>query len=274
MKRKKAAKRAQIVALLAIACGFLLPLMWMLFGSIDPAAGQRIRLPESPTLQNYIDVLTEAANLLGFLNSLILSAVSSVTVVIFSLLAAYPLSRYPLRGKEKFMYVILFMTALPVNAVLVPVFRMFLSFGLQDNRLSVALFMAAVNLPYGIWMMKNFMDSVPVSLEEAALVDGCGPVRAMRHIIMPLMLPGVFTVLIFVFAGSWGNFFIPFILLQSPDKLPASVRIYQYFQQVGMIEYGRLTAYAVLYMMPCVGLYALSQRFMSKGFALSGADKG
>ena len=93
MKRKKAAKRAQIVALLAIACGFLLPLMWMLFGSIDPAAGQRIKLPESPTLQNYIDVLTEPANLLGFLNSLILSAVSSVTVVIFSLLAAYPLSR-------------------------------------------------------------------------------------------------------------------------------------------------------------------------------------
>lgn len=274
MKRRKRAHAAQSAALVLIAACFLLPLAWLLLGSVDTAAGQRIQLPKSATLQNYLDVLMEPANLRGFFNSMLLSGVSALAAVALSLLAAYPLSRYQLRGKEKFMYVILFMTALPVNAILVPVFRLFLSFGLQDSLLAVSLFMAAVNLPYAIWMMKNFMDSVPVSLEEAALVDGCGPVKALWHIILPLMLPGIFTVLIFVFTGSWGNFFIPFILLQSPGKLPASVRIYQYFQQSGMVEYGRLAAYSVLYMLPCVALYILSQQFMSKGFALSGADKG
>ena len=76
------------------------------------------------------------------------------------ILASYPLSRYELRGKGKFLYAIIFMTSLPVNAILVPVFRMFINLGLQDNLLSIALFMAATNMPYGIWMTKNFMDAV------------------------------------------------------------------------------------------------------------------
>jgi multiple sugar transport system permease protein len=88
------------------------------------------------------------------------------------------------------------------------------------------------------------------------------------------MKPGIFTVLIYVFTGVWGNFFVPFILLQSPAKYPASVRIYQFFQNVGFIEYGNLAAYSVIYMIPCVALYAFSQKYMSQGFAMSGADKG
>lgn len=274
MKRKKRARHIQTALLLALALLFALPVLWLLLGSVDARAGQRIQWPKELTLQNYISVLTSPENLRGFANSLLLSLLAAGTVVLLAFLAAYPLSRYDLKGKQKFLYTILFMTALPVNAVLVPVFKLFLSLGLQDSTVAVGLFMAAVNLPYGIWMMKNFMDSVPVSLEEAALVDGCGPLGVMRHILLPLMKPGVCTVLIFVFTGAWGNFFIPFILLQSPEKLPASVRIYQYFQHSGIVEYGRLTAYSIAYMMPCVGLYALTQKFMSQGFALSGADKG
>ncbi len=274
MKRRKRARRVQTALLIVIAALFTLPMLWLLLGSVDPSAGQRIAWPGEITAENYLSVFRNPDNLRGFLNSFILSAIASLTVVVLSFLAAYPLSRYDLRGKQRFMYVILFMTALPVNAVLVPVFKLFLNFGIQDSPLFVGLFMAAVNLPYGVWMMKNFMDAVPQSLEEAAQVDGAGAMQIMRRVVLPLMVPGVCTVLIFVFSGAWGNFFIPFILLQSPDKLPASVRIYQYFQHSGMVEYGRLTAYSVVYMMPCVGLYALTQRFMSQGFALSGADKG
>ena len=80
--------------------------------------------------------------------------------------------------------------------------------------------------------------------------------------------------MIYVFTGVWGNFFTPFILIQSPEKYPAAVRIYQYFQDGGLIEYGRLAGYSIIYMAPCVILYAFAQKFMSKGFALGGADKG
>ncbi|HEX3026992.1 MAG TPA: carbohydrate ABC transporter permease, partial [Clostridia bacterium] len=152
--------------------------------------------------------------------------------------------------------------------------KLFVSFNLQDNLLFVALFIATTNLPYGIWMSKNFMDSIPVPLEEAAKVDGADSTQIMRLIIMPLMKPGIFTVLIYVFSDVWGTFFVPFILLQTPSKFPAAVRIYQFFQQSEFIEYGNLAAYSMVYMIPCVILYAFAQKYMSQGFAMSGAEKG
>lgn len=274
MKKKKRATFIQYIILGLIAVVFILPLLWLLLASIHPSASAGISMPKEPTLANYLAVFTDKDNLQGFANSFYMSILTSLVTVVISMLAAYPLSRYKLRGKAKFLYIILFMTSLPINAILVPVFKMFITFNMQDNLVSIALFMAATNLPYGIWMTKNFMDSVPVTLEEAAKVDGAGAIDVLRKVIMPLMKPGIFTVLIYVFTGVWGNFFTPFILIQSSSKYPAAVRIYQYFQDGGMIEYGRLAAYSVIYMMPCVVLYVFAQKFMSKGFALGGADKG
>ena len=133
--------------------------------------------------------------------------------------------------------------------------------------------MTASSLPYGIWMMKNFMDTVPIELEEAAWVDGANTAQSIIHVVMPLMLPGLCTIAIFTFSGSWGNFFVPYILLQSADKYPASVRLYQYFGQHG-VNYGELAAYSLLYALPSILLYAISQSFMSKGFGLAGGMKG
>lgn len=274
MKKKKKITAIQYIVLGIIALAFIIPMLWLVLASVDPSANASLSMPETPSLENYLAVFTDADNLRGFANSFYMSMITSVVTVAVSMLAAYPLSRYKLRGKTKFLYIILFMTSLPINAILVPVFKMFITFNMQDSLVSISLFMAATNLPYGIWMTKNFMDSVPVTLEEAAKVDGAGAISVLKKIIMPLMKPGIFTVLIYVFTGVWGNFFTPFILLQSSEKYPASVRIYQYFQDGGMIEYGRLAAYSVIYMIPCVVLYIFAQKFMSKGFALGGADKG
>ncbi|MHC1692329.1 MAG: carbohydrate ABC transporter permease [Sphaerochaetaceae bacterium] len=273
MKHGKNIARAQTGGLLVILVGFLLPILWVLFASFDPHAGQIIKLPANPTLANYISVFKDPSNVRGFINSLILSTLQSLVVVVLSFLAAYPLSRYRLSWKKRFLYIIIFMTALPLNAILVPVFKLFLTFNIQNSLISTSLFMAAANLPYGIWMMKNFMDAVPVSLEEAAWVDGLGTFQTMRHIMVPLMIPGLSTVLIYVFTNAWGNFFVPFILLQDSTKFPASVRIYQYFQYSGLVEYGKLAAYSVVYIVPCIILYALAQKSMSQGFTLGGADK-
>ena len=263
MNRKKINRRErktiiQYIVLVILALLFFVPLLWLLLASINPNANPTITMPKQFSLGNFAQVFTNPDNLRGF----IIAGVTSVTVVVLALLASYPLSRYELRGKGKFLYAIIFMTSLPVNAILVPVFRMFINLGLQDNLLSIALFMAATNMPYGIWMTKNFMDAVPVSLEEAARVDGANSIQVLKNVI------------IHVFTGAWGNFFTPFILLQSTQKYPAAVRIYQYFNDGGIIEYGKLAAYSVVYMLPCIMLYAFAQKFMSQGFALSGGDKG
>lgn len=253
---------------------FLLPLLWVFVASVDPNAMQTLKMPKQMTMNNYIDVMTDAANQRAFLIGLFMSLGQAVLVVALAILAAYPLSRYQLKFKKPFMLTVLFMTSLPITAVMVPVYQLFLSIKLYDNIGGVILFYVASAMPYGIWMLKNFMDSVPNDLEEAAWVDGASIFTGIRKVVAPLMIPGICTVAIFTFSGSWGNFFVPYILLQSPDNFPASVKLYQFFGQYGMVDYGRLAAFSVLYACPSVVLYILSQRFMSKGFGLQGGTKG
>ncbi|CAH0118406.1 MULTISPECIES: carbohydrate ABC transporter permease [unclassified Paenibacillus] len=253
---------------------FLLPLLWVFVASVDPNAMQTLKMPKQITMNNYIDVISDAANQRAFLIGLFMSLGQAVLVVALAILAAYPLSRYQLKYKKPFMLTVLFMTSLPITAVMVPVYQLFLSIKLYDNIIGVILFYVASAMPYGIWMLKNFMDSVPNDLEEAAWVDGASIFTGIRKVVAPLMIPGICTVAIFTFSGSWGNFFVPYILLQSPDNFPASVKLYQFFGQYGMVDYGRLAAFSVLYACPSVVLYILSQRFMSKGFGLQGGTKG
>lgn len=274
MTRYKTHRNIQYVILGFIGLCFLLPLLWIVFASFDAHAQQGIKIPQQFTLQNYKDVLTDASNIRSFGVGLLLSGGQATLVVIVSALAAYPLSRYEMKFKKSFLLTILFMTALPITAVMVPVFQLFLFLKLQNSIMATILFLTASSLPYGIWMMKNFMDSVPVDLEESAWIDGASVWTGLRKVVTPLMLPGICTIAIFTFSGSWGNFFVPYILLQTPEKLPASVTIYQFFGSHGMVEYGRLAAFALLYTAPSVVLYIFSQRFMSKGFSLGGATKG
>lgn len=267
-------KTVPYVVLTILAIIFALPLLWLIVASFDANASQAVKMPAQWTLENYKAVLSEQANLRAFTNGFIISFVQSVLVVLVAGLAAYPLSRYELRYKNIFMYTILLMTSLPITAVMVPVYKMFLTIKLYDKLIGLILFLTATSLPYGIWMMKNFMDSVPVELEEAAWVDGASVLTSIRKIIAPLMFPGICVVFIYTFSSSWGNFFVPYILLQTLDKLPASVTLYQFFGQHGMVVYGQLAAYSVLYAIPSLVLYVLSQNYMSKGFNMSGAAKG
>lgn len=262
------------IILIIIAVLFILPLLWMFVASIDPNAIQSVKIPETLSLQNYFEVLGDKAVQKSYFIGFLLSLGQSVIVVLLSVLAAYPLSRYRTKHKKSFMYTILFLTSLPMSAVIVPVFQMFLAFKFIDKIWAVMLFLVGTSLPYAIWMMKNFMDSVPIELEESAWIDGATVFEGLKQVVSPLMIPGIFTVLIFTYTGSWGNFFVPYILIQSPEKMPASVTIFQFFGNYGLVDYGRLAAFSVVYSLPVVILYSISQKFMSKGFSFGGASKG
>ncbi len=268
-------KRDKIIAyavLVVLAVLFVLPLAWVILASLDTNASLAASWPNM-TLGNFRSILTKTTNLRSFGNGLIMALGTAVLVVLLAGLAAYSLSRYEMKHKKMFMLTILFMNSLPITTVMVPVFRIFVSIGLYDNRAGIILFMTASSMPYAIWMMKNFMDSVPISLEEAAWVDGASRLDGIRRVILPLMLPGVFTVGIYTFSGCWGNFFVPFILLSSSEKYPASIMLYQFFSQHS-VAYGELAAYSIIYTLPSIILYVITQKWMSKGFSLSGADKG
>ena len=260
--------------LVVIGACFLLPLCWLIFASVDNKATYQTKFPEEFSLDNFAAVLTPELTFLPLWNSLIISVGTAAITIVAALLAAYPLSRYQARFNKPFMYGVLFATGLPITAIMVPVYSLFVQFNLLDSIPGTILFMAASSLPIAIFMTKNFMDSVPISLEEAAWIDGASAMGALRLIVVPLMRPGIAVVGIFVFFQAWGNFFVPFILLLSPSKQPAAISIYSFFGQYGAIAYGQLAAFSLVYAVPAIVLYVLVSRGIGGSFALAGAVKG
>jgi multiple sugar transport system permease protein len=271
--RRRAAAAAAYLVLALIAVAFLVPFTWLFLASVSDQATLSTAVPHHPTLRNFADVLT-GDNLHALVISLVLSLGSALLTLVLAAPAAYPLSRYTRRFGRPILLGLLFATGLPITAILVPVYGLFVQLDLLDSIPATILFLTATGLPMAIWLMKNFMDEVPISLEEAAWVDGASGLRALVRIVLPLMLPGTTVVFTFTFALTWGNFFVPFILLLDPAKQPASVVIFQYFGLHGSASYGLLAAYSILYSTPVVVLYVAVQRVLGNAFALSGAVKG
>jgi multiple sugar transport system permease protein len=272
--RRLRVRFAANAALAVIGLCFVLPLAWLLLASVDPHAGYETRWPQSASPANFAAVMTPGLLFQPLVNSFLLSAGTAVVNLAVAVLAAYPLSRYQSRFNKPFLYAILFGTSLPVTAIMVPVYGLFVQLQLLDSMPATIFFMATTTLPMAIWMTKNFMDSVPLELEEAAWMDGASGLATLRRIVVPLMRQGLGVVFIFVFIQAWGNFFVPFILLLSTSKQPAAVSVFSFFGQHGAIAYGELAAFSILYSVPVLILYTVVAKGSGSAFALSGAMKG
>ena len=160
-RRVSVSALATNVVLILLGCFFLLPLLWMVFASVDANPDWAIKIP-TPTLANFADVLGRADALSSFRSSLILAGTTTVLTTLLALLAAYPLSRMHIPFRRSFMLVILFASGLPVSMLVVPVYQMYVYLGWLDSLYTTALFLAASSLPFAIWLMKNFIDAVPL----------------------------------------------------------------------------------------------------------------
>ncbi|MEJ3653577.1 carbohydrate ABC transporter permease [Actinomycetes bacterium KLBMP 9759] len=267
-------KGAVNTALIVIAACYVVPLIWVVLAAFDAEAGLSVSWPDPWTFDNFSAILTWDITYRPMLNGLILCGCATLVTMLCAVLAAYPLSRYRTRFRRPFLLTILFMTGLPITAIMVPVFGLFVQLNLIETYTGTILFMATTALPIAIWLSKNFMDSVPIEVEEAAWTDGASAMQALRTIVLPLMWPGLSVVALYTFIGLWGNFFVPFILLQSNDQLPASVSIYTFFSQYAGVIYGQLAAYSMLYSLPAVLLYLVLSRRLSGAFTFGGSVKG
>ncbi|WP_327343497.1 carbohydrate ABC transporter permease [Streptomyces europaeiscabiei] len=260
--------------LLAVAATFVLPLAWVILSSVDPRANLTVKLPDGLTLDNFDAVLTPEITFTPLLNSLLLCGGGTALTVVCAALAAYPLSRFRSRLNRPFLLTILFATSLPITAIMVPVYALFVQVNLIDTMQGTIFFFAASQLPFAIWLMKNFMDGVPKELEEAAWTDGASSLQSLVRVVLPLMGPGVAVVTVFSFVMMWGNFFVPFMLLLTPEQMPAAVSINEFFGNRGTVIYGQLAAFSVIYSTPVILLYVGVARRLGGGFALGGAVKG
>ncbi|THA27553.1 carbohydrate ABC transporter permease [Streptomyces sp. RKND-216] len=274
LSRRRRQRLAADLGLLVVAAAFVVPLLWLAFASLDTEATLRVAAPGDPTLDNFAAVLTEEITFQPMLNSLLICGGATLITMVCAALAAYPLSRFRSRFSRPYLLTILFSTCLPITAVMVPVYGLFVQIDLIDTRYGTAMFLATSQLPFAVFLMKNFMDGVPVVLEEAAWTDGASWRQSLLRVILPLMGPGLGVVTVYSFIMMWGNFFVPFMLLVDPAKLPASVTLFTFFGNYGAVAFGQLAAFSVLYSTPVILLYVLISRRLGGGFTLGGAVKG
>jgi multiple sugar transport system permease protein len=252
---------------------FALPLFLLVIDAFNGNATVSFALPSSLTFSNFTSVTTSPGFGTAVLNGFVLSAGSGAVALFLAALAAYPLSRFRFKGRVGYLLVVLFVTGVPVTALIVPLFEFFRSFGWLDQIVPVMLLMAAFATPISIWLVKTFLDNVDPALEESTWVDGASRVQGYFRVVLPLMSTGLLVSFLLNFITGWANFYIPFILLSSSSKLPISVTIYQFFGSYGTVEYGRLAAYSILYSIPPAVLYLFTGGRFGGSFA-TGALKG
>jgi multiple sugar transport system permease protein len=258
--------------LLALGVAFFAPLIWLLFTSVDANAGPSLHWP-TLTFSNF-DALFNSTRLQPFLNSLYLAGVSTVITTVFALFAAYALSRRHIPLKQTVMLIVLFASGLPVNMLLVPVYQLFVRLNWIDSLFYTSLFLAAGALPFAIWLLKNFIDQVPEEFEEAAALEGAGSMQILLRVILPNALPGVAVTAMVTFIAGWGAFIVPLVLNSDPTTTPGSVAIYEFLRINGVVNYGQLAAYSILFSIPVVVLYLIASRWISGAFTFSGGVKG
>lgn len=272
--RAAGTRMASNLVMAAIGIAFLVPLLWVVLASFDTEASLSVAWPDRWSLGNYTAIWNAETTFRPLGNSLLLCGGATILTMVSAVLCAYPLSRYSFRAKRPLLLTIIFSTGLPITAIMIPVYSMFVQVNLIDSMGGAILFLGASSLPYAIFLTKGFMDGVPMEIEESAWTEGAGVYRTLWSVVLPLMRSGLSVATIFTFVSMWGNFFVPFMLLLSPDKLPAAVTLYTFSSQYGQVAYGQLAAFSIFYSLPVVVLYLFLGRNLGQGFAAAGGVKG
>ena len=259
--------------LLATTVFVLFPYAWMLMTSIKPIAdvvAWPVRwLPRVVTLENYAAILGDAR----FLRSLVNSAVVSVAVTTISLVlsvpAAYGLTRLVRGGGRPMLVGILASQFFPPMVFFVPFYIMLQSVGLLNTLTGLTFAYLSVTLPICTWMVATSLRDIPVEIEEAARIDGCGDLRIIRSIILPIAAPGIVTAAIFAFVLSWQEYIFALLYTTSERAQTAPVLMYYLLGQ-HQIDYARLMAAAVLLSIPIAVPFAFIQRYYRSGMTEGG----
>ena len=259
----------------ALALLILVPFFWMVSVSLKPASEPfaiPARLwPDNPTLENYVTAFRPEFRVY-FMNSIIVSLSTVAIVVSLALLAAYTFTRNQTRVILFLMALVIAAQMFPASAIIIPIYKMMREAGLLNTYLSLILAYITVTLPVAIWMLRAFMARLPVELDEAAAVDGCGPFRTFFSVILPLCKPGIVATAVFVLIVTWQEFLFALSFTSTKDMRTLPVGMNDFIGQYG-IRYGELMASSVLISIPVVAVFFLLQRQFVAGLT-AGAVKG
>lgn len=272
--------------LLFITFTVLFPILWVVSMSFDPRADimrptTLYLIPPGCSLKAYADILerptSNPVNLPTlFLNSLLLAAGSSLASVLVGVFAAYSFSRFKFRGRQVLMLAVIAVLILPNVATLAPLFvllnRVVIGdFNLRNSLLGVGLALLTTPLPFSIWNLKGYIDTIPKELEEAALIDGCSPNQTFFRIMLPLATPAIAITAFLGFMSGWTEFYLSWQFLTNPQNFTLAMALYNMTGQfASSTPWSHFSAMSVIIALPVSAVYLALQRYMSGGLTIGG----
>jgi multiple sugar transport system permease protein len=257
----------------ALALLFLFPLGWAAVASVSPQGGTA--QVHGWGLGNYRTLAHYQAGIGQYLlNSTAVSLMTVAFTLIVAALGGYAFAVFTFPGRNALFLVTLAILMVPYATLLIPLYVLLNDLGLQNSLVGLALVLTMFQLPFAVFMMRISFEAVPKELRESALVDGCGSFRALRHILLPAVRPGLVTVGMFAFLAAWNDFITPLVLISDSAKAPLPLAVANMRQQVmGIVDYGATEAGVVVLALPCILIFLALQRHYVRGF-MSGALKG
>ena len=268
-----AGHRLLILGFLAFA---LLPLYWLVKISLTPERllySEGVALwPSRMTLDNFAFVLLKSTFPTFFRNSLIVSLGTAAVVTVLAAGAGYAFSRFRFRGRYALMFLLLLTQMFPLVMLIAPIYRLMAPLGLTDNLVGLIVIYTAFNTPFASFLMQSFFDGIPKDLEEAAMIDGCSRLMALRRVILPLTLPGLGATLGFVFTAAWSELLFALMLINSDSQKTFAVGLLTFVTKFS-VDWGQMMAACVLALIPAVLFFLFIQRYLVQGLT-AGAVKG
>ncbi|MFZ0853139.1 MAG: carbohydrate ABC transporter permease [Hyphomicrobiaceae bacterium] len=258
-------------ALLAFLCGF--PLLWMVLTSIKPDREILTAIPTfwttQPTLGAYRRLFSETNFLTYFWNSIFVAGCATLLTILVATLAAYGITRFRFRGRETIAGTMLFTYMFAPIMIVVPFYILMRGAGLTNSHLGLILAYTTFSLPFSMWMLRSFFQSIPLELEEAAMIDGASRPKAVRLIIVPLALPGVIAVSIFTFIVAWNDYLFARVLIGTDNLKTLPVGIQDLYEST-ITDWGMVMAAGVMITIPALLFFLAVQRYLIAGWGTGG----
>ena len=259
-------------ALVLIVVGAF-PLFWMLSTSLKPSgeifATPPRMIPARPTLENFSRLFTDTSFLTYFRNSATVSLTTVLLTLAVSALGAYGLTRFSFAGRDKVAGLILTTYMFAPVMIIIPFYILVKQLGIVNTHLALVLSYTTFCLPFCLWLLRAFFQSIPLELEEAALVDGAGRGRAVWYVVLPLALPGLIATAIFTFILAYNDFLFSMVLITSEELKTLPVGVNDLFNAT-IVDWGMIMAAGVMITAPAVVFFAAVQRYLVQGWGAGG----
>ena len=276
MARKRKLKPLIIVWTIIIVAFLLFPffvmISTMLKSSDEVYATPPYWIPKRIALRNFIDLWTQQPFARYFLSSFIIAGGTTILTTFFCVPAAYAVARFRFKGQKFLLYMYLVVQMFSPIIVVISLFKIISRIGLIDTYLGLILVNTVFTLAFTTWMLSGYFKTIPVDIEEAALIDGCSRMQAIVRIMIPIAAPGLVTVIIYSFIASWNEFMFALTLVQSVGKTPLTLGLYNFVGRY-TTQWEFLTAAAFLAILPVVVLFLFIEKQLVAGI-VGGAVKG